>query len=153
MVSGTGSAPATKRPGSGARAPAKPAASRTAAASRAWVPERQDVIWIDCNPQAGGEMRDMHPMLVLSPGAFNARTGLVIGLPMTTAAYNATNPFALAVGAAGARKTGKTSYVLCHQPKSFDWRARLAKPHPQGQLADAAFSQACAVLNQVISIE
>jgi mRNA interferase MazF len=69
------------------------------------------VIWIDCNPQAGGEMRDMHPMLVLSPGAFNARTGLVIGLPMTTAAYNATNPFALAVGAAGGRKTAKTSYV------------------------------------------
>jgi mRNA interferase MazF len=129
-----------------------PAASK-AAARKAWVPERQDVIWIDCNPQAGGEMRDLHPMLVLSPGAFNARTGLVIGLPMTTAAYNATNPFALAVGAAGARKTGKTSYVPCHQPKSFDWRARGAKPHPQGALADAAFAKACAVLNQIISIE
>ena len=111
MVSGAGAGPAAKRLG-GARAPAKPAASRTAA-SRAWVPERQEVIWIDCNPQAGGEMRDLHPMLVLSPGAFNARTGLVIGLPMTTAAYNATNPFALDVGAAGARKTGKTSCVAC----------------------------------------
>ena len=146
MVSRTGSAAAAKRP-AGARAPAKPAASR------AWVPERQDLIWIDCNPQAGGEMRDLQPMLVLSPGAFNARTGLVIGLPMTTAAYNATNPFALAVGAAGGRKTGKTSYVLCHQPKSFDWRARRAKPHPQGRLADAAFAKACGVLNQIISIE
>lgn len=52
-------------------------------------------------------MRDLHPMLVLSPGAFNARTGLVIGLPMTAAAYNATNPFALAVGAAGAPQNGK----------------------------------------------
>jgi mRNA interferase MazF len=149
-VSGRGSAAAPKRSG-GARVPSKPAAPR--AASKAWVPERQDVIWIDCNPQAGGEMRDLHPMLVLSPGAFNARTGLVIGLPMTTAAYNANNPFALAVGAAGGRKTGKTSYVLCHQPKSFDWRARRAKPHPQGKLADAAFEKACAVLNQIISIE
>ena len=135
MVSGTRRAPAAKR------------------ASKAWVPERQDVIWIDCNPQAGGEMRDLHPMLVLSPGAFNARTGLVIGLPMTTAAYNATNPFAVAVGAAGGRKPGKTSYVLCHQPKSFDWRARRAKPHPQSPLVDAAFATACAVLNQIISIE
>lgn len=98
-------------------------------------------------------MRDLHPMLVLSPGAFNARTGLVIGLPMTTAAYNATNPFALAVGAAGGRKTGKTSYVLCHQPKSFDWRARSAKRHAQGKLADATFAMACAMLNQIISIE
>ena len=117
-----------------------------------WVPQRQQVIWIDCNPQAGTEMRDMHPMLVLSPGAFNERTGLVIGLPMTTAAYNATNPFALAVGAAGGAQRSKTSYVLCHQPKSFDWRARGAKPHPKGRLDDELFAQACAVLNQIVTL-
>jgi mRNA interferase MazF len=143
-------APAAKRP-AGVRAQTKPASSRPAS-GRTWVPERQEVIWIDCNPQAGGEMRDLHPMLVLSPGAFNARTGLVIGLPMTTAAYNATNPFALAIGAARGRKVGKTSYVLCHQPKSFDWRARGAKPHSQGRLTDAVFAQACAVLNQIVDI-
>ena len=121
-----------------------------------WVPERQQVIWIDCNPQAGSEMRDLHPMLVLSPGAFNERTGLVIGLPMTTAPYNATNPFALAVGAAGGAAGGaqrnKTSYVLCHQPKSFDWRAHGARPHPKGRLADEVFAQACVVLNQIVTI-
>jgi mRNA interferase MazF len=151
MVSGTRRAAPAKRV-VGAAAPTKTSTSRTAA-GRAWVPERQQVIWIDCNPQAGGEMRDLHPMLVLSPSAFNARTGLVIGLPMTTAAYNATNPFALAVGAAGGGKAGKTSYVLCHQPKSFDWRARGAKPHAKGKLADAAFANACAVLHQIIGIE
>ena len=134
------------------RANAKPNVPRRSV-PKSWVPERQDVIWIDCNPQAGGEMRDLHPMLVLSPAAFNARTGLVIGLPMTTAAYNATNPFALAVGPTDGRKAAKTSYVLCHQPKSFDWQARGAKPHPQGRLADAAFAQACAVLNQIINVE
>lgn len=116
------------------------------------VPQRQDIVWIDCNPQAGGEMRDLHPMLVLSPGEFNARTGLVIGLPMTTAAYNANNPFAVAVGQAQGRKAGKTSWVLCHQPKSFDWRARGAKPHALGRLDDALFAQACAVLNQIVEI-
>lgn len=97
-------------------------------------------------------MRDLHPMLVLSPAAFNARTGLVIGLPMTTADYNASNPFALSAGTASGRKTGKTSYVLCHQPKSFDWRARGAKPHPQRRVEDAVFVQACAVLNQIVAI-
>jgi len=116
------------------------------------VPQRQDVIWIDCNPQAGGEMRDRHPMLVLSPGDFNARTGLVIGLPMTTADYNASNPFAVAAGLVRGRKIGKTSWVLCHQPKSFDWRARSAKAHPQGRVEDAAFAEACAVLNQIVGI-
>nr|WP_300971470.1 type II toxin-antitoxin system PemK/MazF family toxin [Thiocapsa sp.] len=36
-----------------------------------WVPNRQDVIWIDCNPRRGQEMRDVHPFLVLSPKVFN----------------------------------------------------------------------------------
>ena len=128
-------------------APAPPLGARRTTA-KTWAPERQDIIWIDCNPQAGAEMRDLHPMLVLSPQAFNARTGLVIGLPMTTAEYNATNPFAIAVG----RKAGKTSYVLCHQPKSFDWRARRAKRHPLKRLDDALFGLACAVLNQIVGI-
>ena len=71
-------------------------------------------------------------------------------------AYNATNPFALPAGTALGRKAGKAgkiSYVLCHQPKSFDWRARGAKRHAQGRLADAVFGEACAVLNQIIGIE
>lgn len=124
----------------------------TRAAAKSWVPDRQDIIWIDCNPQAGQEMRDLHPMLVLSPKTFNARTALVIGLPMTTAAYNASNPFAVAAGAAGGRRAGKVSYVLCHQPKSFDWRARHAKPHPLKRLSDSPFAQACAVLNQIVTL-
>lgn len=117
-----------------------------------WVPERQNIIWIDCNPQAGREMRDVHPFLVLSPSSFNERTSLVIGLPMTTATYNADNPFAVAVGAASGAKAGKTSYVLCHQPKSFDWRVRAARPHPLGSLADAPFAQVLGVLNQIVAL-
>ena len=117
-----------------------------------WIPERQDIIWIDCNPQVGTEMRDIHPMLVLSPSAFNKKTGLVIGLPMTTAAYNATNPFAIASGPATGRKAGKQGYVLCHQPTSFDWRLRRAKPHPLKRMSDPAFADSCALLNQIIAI-
>jgi len=118
----------------------------------AWIPDRQDIIWIDCNPQVGQEMRDIHPFLVLSPRIFNAKTSLVIGLPMTTAEYNSDNPFAVAVGQAKGRKTGQTSYVLCHQPKSFDWRLRGAKPHPLGTLSDALFAQVCECLNQIICL-
>ena len=117
-----------------------------------WVPDRREVIWIDCNPQVGREMRDVHPFLVLSPRLFNEKTSLVIGLPMTTAAFNATNPFALPVGAAGGRKSAKTSYVLCHQPKSFDWRLRQARAHAFGALPGAVFAQVCERLNQIIQI-
>lgn len=97
-------------------------------------------------------MRDIHPFLVLSPRSFNDRTSLVIGLPMTTAAYNADNPFAAVAGMAGGAKAGKTSYVLCHQPKSFDWRARQASPHPMKRLDDAVFAEACGLLNQIIAL-
>jgi mRNA interferase MazF len=114
-----------------------------------WAPERRDIIWIDCNPQAGKEMRDLHPLLVLSPSAFNERTSIVIGLPMTTAESNETNPFAVKV----AGPKGIVSYVLCHQPKSFDWRARGAKPHPWKQAPESVFRASCSLLNQIIALE
>ena len=116
------------------------------------MPNRQDIIWIDCNPQVGQEMRDIHPFLVLSPNNFNEKTSLVIGLPMTTAAYNADNPFAVVVGKTGGRKAELSSYVLCHQPKSFDWRLRKAKPHPLKSIPDNVFLEVCARLNQIIQI-
>ncbi len=97
-------------------------------------------------------MRDVHPFLVLSPRIFNERTSLVIGLPMTTAEYNSDNPFAVPVGKSSGRKTGQTSYVLCHQPKSFDWRLRKAKSHPLGTLAEPLFVQVCERLNQIIQV-
>lgn len=118
----------------------------------AWTPDRQDVIWIDCNPQRGQEMRDVHPFLVLSPKAFNERTSLVIGLPMTTASYNADNPFAITVGVAGGRKAGQPSYVLCHQPESFDWRLRGGSLHPMKRISDARFAEVLALLNQIIQL-
>ena len=117
---------------------------------RTWAPDRQDVIWIDCNPQVGREMRDIHPFLVLSPRAFNEKTALVIGLPMTTAEYNADNLFAVAAGVAQGGRFGKTSYVLVHQPKSFDWRLRKARVHPLKRLADAPFAEVLARLNKIL---
>jgi mRNA interferase MazF len=127
--------------------------SRPARGTRAaWTPDRQEIVWIDCNPMAGREMRDVHPFLVLSPRVFNARTSLVIGLPMTTAEYNTDNPFAVAAGPAAGKKAGSTSYVLCHQPKSFDWRVRGASRHPLKRLDDAHFAEVLARLNQIIQL-
>jgi mRNA interferase MazF len=117
-------------------------------AKKAWVPDRSEIIWINYNPQSGREMRDMHPMLVLSPKNFNDRTGIVIGLPMTTAEYNNTNPFAIKFKG----QRGVVSYVLAHQPKSFDWRKRGAKIHPWKHAPKEVFITACELLNQIISL-
>lgn len=96
--------------------------------SALWVPERGEIIFIQFNPAVGEEMPDDHPMLVMSSKAFNERTGLVVGFPMTHAERHADNPFA--IQAPGAK--GEPGYLLTHQPKSFDWRERDARPHPWG---------------------
>ena len=117
-----------------------------AARRTSWAPDRGDIIWLDFSAQAGREMKDHHPMLVLSAKAFNDRTSIVVGLPMTTAAYNDTNPFAI-------RFTGPkhvVSYVLAHQPKSFDWRARGGKAHPWKRVTPAVLAAACETLNQIV---
>lgn len=119
-----------------------------ATAPALWVPERRDMVWIDFNPQRGSEMKDEHPMLVLSTRAFNERTGLVIGLPMTHSAANETNPFAVKFMGGN----GEVGYVLTHQPKSFDWRLRGGRPHPWKQVPPAIFESACEGLNSIISI-
>ncbi len=113
-----------------------------------WIPDRGEIIWINFNPQSGREMRDMHPMLVLSPKKFNERTGIVIGLPMTTAKYNDTNPFAIKFEG----KRNVVSYILAHQPKSFDWRQRGAKIHQWKRAPNELFREVCDVLNQIIKI-
>jgi len=117
-----------------------------------WVPSRQDIIWIDCSPQKGREMRNLHPFIVLSPKSFNDKTSLVIGLPMTTADYNQDNPFAVNIGTTRKKGADKQSYVLCHQPKSFDWRARGLSPHPKNKVQDHKFIEICTVLNQIIML-
>jgi mRNA interferase MazF len=96
--------------------------------SALWVPERAEIIFIQYSPALGEEMPDDHPMLVISTKAFNERTGLVVGFPMTHAERHAGNPFAIA--APGAK--GEPGYLLTHQPKSFDWRERKARQHPWG---------------------
>jgi mRNA interferase MazF len=119
-----------------------------AAKSPPWVPDRRDMIWIDYSPQVGVEMKAEHPMLVLSTKAFNERTGIVIGLPVTHAQSNETNPFAIRyIG-----PKNEVGYVLTHQPKSFDWRQRGARAHPWKQVTPALFQDACDELNSIISI-
>jgi mRNA interferase MazF len=117
-------------------------------AAKDWTPERRDIIWINCNPQAGREMKNVHPLLVLSPREFNARTGIAIGLPMTTAEFDRTNPFAVAFKG----PKNLEGFVLTHQPKSFDWRHRRARPHPWKKVPEAVLAAACDSLNQIIEL-
>ena len=116
-----------------------------------WVPDRGDVIWIDHNPQAGREMRDHHPFAVLSPASFNLRVGLVVGCAMSSAAYNQGSSLSVDLGPIEGR-SGYNSYILCQQIKSFDWRARGAKPHPMGKISTSKLSEAQDIVGQILGL-
>ena len=85
---------------------------------------------------------------MISPRAFNDRTGIVIGLPKTTARFNEGNPFAIRFSG----PKGRVSYVLARQPKSFDWRARAARAHLWKRVPEDTFDTACEILNRIIAI-
>jgi mRNA interferase MazF len=49
-----------------------------------YIPDRQDIIWINLNPAKGHEQKNLRPVLVLSPKAYNKRTGLMIACAITS---------------------------------------------------------------------
>jgi len=86
-----------------------------------YVPERGDVVWLNFTPQAGLEQAGHRPALVLSPSAYNGKTGLMLCCPITSQVKG--YPFEVPLDAnAGAR-----GVVLSDQVKSLDWRARRAR--------------------------
>jgi len=114
----------------------------------AWCPQRAEIIYIQHSPHVGKEMPGLHPMLVSSTSAFNERTGIVIGFPMTHAEFNKDNPFAVAVQG----PNNEIGYVLAFQPKSFDWRERKAGPHPWGGEHETVLAAALAKLDAICGI-
>jgi len=49
-----------------------------------YVPERNEIIWLDFEPTKGKEIGKYRPTLVLSSQLYNRQTGLVICCPIST---------------------------------------------------------------------
>ncbi len=111
--------------------------------SRSYVPDRGDVIWIDFNPQAGHEQAGRRPALVLSPGRYNSKVGLLLLCPVTTQIkgypFEANIPHGLKV----------TGTILSDQVKSLDWKARKAEFICK--LSDSTVDEALKKLNTLLS--
>jgi len=80
------------------------------------VPDAGDIVWLSFNPQKGHEQAGYRPALVVSPRAYNSKTGLMLCCPITTQIKG--YPFEVLI--AGNPK----SVVLSDQVKSLDWTAR-----------------------------
>ena len=83
-----------------------------------YIPEAGDIVWLHFNPQAGHEQAGHRPALVVSPSAYNAKTGLMLCCPMTTKIKG--YPFEVIID------TSPAGVVLADQIKSLDWLARKA---------------------------
>ena len=85
-----------------------------------YVPERDDVVWLDFDPQVGHEQGGRRPALVLSPRNHNARTGLFLTCPITSRVKG--YPFEVVIPE-GLEVSG---VVLSNQIQCADWRGRRA---------------------------
>lgn len=84
-----------------------------------YFPDAGDVVWLEFDPQAGHEQAGHRPALVLSPNAYNRKTGLMLCCPITTQIKG--YPFEVVISGSPA------SAVLSDQIKNLGWRVRKAK--------------------------
>lgn len=101
-----------------------------------YVPERGDVVWLNFTPQAGHEQAGHRPALVLSPAAYNGKTGLMLCCPITSQVKG--YPFEVPLDSAGSAQ----GVILSDQVKSLDWRARRASR--KGVVSKAVMEQTLA---------
>jgi len=85
-----------------------------------YIPDRGDIVWLDFAPQTGHEQHGKRPAVVLSPQAYNKKSGLALFCPITSKQKG--YPFEVKI------KTEKISgVVLSDQIKSLDWKQRGAE--------------------------
>lgn len=84
------------------------------------VPERGDAVWLSFTPQTGREQAGRRPAVVLSPHAYNRKTGLALVCTVTSKVKG--YPFETLLPA-GLPLRGA---VLCDHARNLDWQARKA---------------------------
>lgn len=107
-----------------------------------YVPDRDDIIYIDLNPQAGSEIAKRRPCLVLSPRAYN-RLGKSLICPITSTVRELRTEVPLPAEQAKAK-----GVILADQIKSLDLRVRNAQPFDR--LEDTQILQRVAAIVKVL---
>ena len=109
-----------------------------------YIPDIGDVVWLTLDPTKGHEQQGRRPFLVLTPSAYNDKTSLAVGCPVTNEAKG--YPFEVAI--TGAR--GVAGVVLADQVKSVDWRSRRAEL--VGRLDAKTLQRVRAFIKRLLSI-
>ena len=85
-----------------------------------FVPDRNDIIWLDFEPTRGKEIGKYRPALVLSGKAYNRATGLLICCPISTSVRGAKTEVPIT-------NLDKPSVVASNLITTLDWKRRSAR--------------------------
>lgn len=85
-----------------------------------YIPDVGHIVWLSLDPQAGREQAGRRPFLVLTPKAYNDKTSLVVGCPVTSRSKG--YPFEVAL----TPQANIRGVILADHIKSLDWRQRDA---------------------------
>jgi len=96
-----------------------------------YAPDEGEIVWLNFTPQSGHEQAGRRPAVVLSPKAYNQRSGLLLCVPITNQIKG--YPFEVPLSGDGA-----SGAALADQVKSLDWKSRQAQRKGQATSAELA---------------
>lgn len=88
--------------------------------STSYVPERNDIVWLDFDPTKGNEIGKYRPTLVLSSSEYNKKTGLLICCPISTSVRGGSTEVAI-------DNLDSPSVVAASLIQTLSWKDRQAK--------------------------
>ncbi|WP_395387416.1 type II toxin-antitoxin system PemK/MazF family toxin [Pediococcus parvulus] len=111
-----------------------------------YVPEQQDIIWINFQPSKKNELRGRHPAVVLSTSGYTAVTGLVAVSPITHATDNRLKEMVVPIKS----DFGIEGFVNPLQFHTFSVIGRHVE-YAGGLLDDASFAVVLKVHQQILN--
>jgi len=85
-----------------------------------YIPERNDLVWLDFEPKKGKEIGQYRPTLVLTSKEYNKKTGLLICCPISTSVRGHLTEVSV-------DNLEKPSVVAASLIHTLTWRERKAK--------------------------
>ena len=85
-----------------------------------YIPERNDIVFVDFEPTKGKEIGKLRPALVLSTKNYNKQTGLMICCPISTSIRGSAAEVVV-------DNLDKPSVVCSNLVTTLDWRERKAE--------------------------
>ena len=85
-----------------------------------YIPERNDIVWLDFEPKKGKEIGKYRPALVLSSRVYNQQTGLLICCPVSTSIRGGTTEVKV-------KNLDQPSVVAASLIQTLSWKNRKVK--------------------------